>query len=522
MILKIIQYYNTIKYLKFRQLIFQFYRRIRPVSNGKNQIIISDCKKLVLDFYRHKYYDIINKDVFIFGKNVFDFEKQIQVFPEDYMYRFSFNYYEFLLSDNMDTKVRDNFIRNLENAYNDDKYFLHPYTCSKRIIVLFCLLSKQNCGEEIQALIRKQLNVDLSFLIRNIEYHIDANHLLTNYLALALGYNFTNHPSLEKYVELYKKEFMQQFASGSHYERSYSYANQLLYEFTLFHQSVGSRNIDGTFDLFMDALDVLRLKKLTCCTMFGDNVDEQCCDIDWLQSYALRYGNTKALKNYSNRFVQTPDDYVCFLGDNLRIAIDAGGPSPSFQPGHAHDSTGAVLVSLQGDEFLTCSHTSTYANTDQRLLERSRHSYSAPLSCGQAQQVWSAFRVAKRREPEVKVLSAFEVELRIEGAIQSVYRSVKILDDHSMSFQIVDRFKPHIDRYASHYLLHESIKIKHVECGIEFFSSSFGKILLTVDSDVEIACSQVCIGQSYGHTKNVSCVTLTSNSSIIKTEWKKV
>lgn len=522
MISKITQYYNTIKYLKFRQIIYQVYRRIRPVSNGKNQILISDCKKIVLDFYNHKYYDIRNNDIFIFGKKVFDFEKKIQLFPEDYMYRFSFNYYEFLLSDNIDTKVRNYFIRNLENAYENDKYFLHPYTCSKRIIVLLCLLSKQNCDEEIQAIIRKQLSVDLSFLTKNIEYHIDANHLLTNYLALALGYNFTSHPRLEKYVELYKREFMQQFASGAHYERSYSYANQLLYEFTLFHQSVGSRNIDGAFDLFMDALDVLRLKKLTYCTRFGDNVDEQCCDIDWLQSYALRYVKTNDLNNSANSFVQTSDDYVCFLGDKVSIAIDAGGPAPSFQPGHAHDSTGAILVSLQGDEFLTCSHTSTYANTDQRLLERSRHSYSAPLSCGQAQKVWSAFRVAKRTQPEVRVLNAFEVELHIEGTNQSVCRSVKILDDYSMSFQIVDRFKPHVDRYISQYLIHESITAGHTECGIEFLSSSFGKISLTVDSDVEIACSQVSIGQSYGHTKNVSCVTLKSNSSIIKTEWTKV
>lgn len=522
MISRIIQYYNTIKFLKLRQLIFQCYRRIKPISRGKNQIKITECKKIVLDYYRHTYYNIINRDIYIFGKKVYDIERKIYTFPEDYMYQFSFNYYEFLLCDKMDSKDRDNFIKNFANEYNGDKYFLHPYTCSKRIIALFCLYSKRDCGEEIQAIIRKQLSVDLSFLTKNIEYHIDANHLLTNYLALALGYNFTSHPRLEKYVELYKREFMQQFASGSHYERSYSYAKQLLYEFTLFHQSEGSRNIDGAFDLFMDALDVLRLKKLTYCTRFGDNVDEQCCDIDWLQSYASRYVKTKDLNNSANSFVQTSDDYVCFLGDKLNIAIDAGGPAPSFQPGHAHDSTGAILVSLQGGEFLTCSHTSTYANTDQRLLERSRDLYSAPLSCGQAQQVWSAFRVAKRTKPEVRALSAFEVELHIEGANQSVCRSVKILDDYSMSFQIVDRFKPHVDKYVSQYLIHESITVGHTECGIEFLSSSFGKILLTVDSDVEIVCSQVCIGQSYGHTKNVSCVTLKSNSSIIKTEWNMI
>ena len=118
----------------------------------------------------------------------------------------------------------------------------HPYVISKRLINLSSYYSNRKnkiFDKKIKKLILDRIEKDYKSLINNIEHHIDANHLLTNYAALSIAGKIFNRE--DSFKRLYEKTFISQFSS-LHYERSTSYTKQLIYEAYIYKSIVGIDN----------------------------------------------------------------------------------------------------------------------------------------------------------------------------------------------------------------------------------------------------------------------------------------
>ncbi|MDA0740622.1 MAG: heparinase II/III family protein [Bacteroidetes bacterium] len=514
----LVNYYFTIEKLKLVQFIFQIYRRLRPSSNSLWLNLEKSKSIETMVFYKPKYVTFKNNGCDIFDEFIkFESEPYFSKKNEDYLYEFSFYYLEFLLESDVKPSDVLTILRILERKEFVSKYLFHPYTASKRIITCIVLYSQYGVRADVQQLLLARLRADVCFLAANIEYHIDANHLLTNYVALALAAKIFDSKKLNTFVERYVNEFEVQFNSGTHYERSFSYSKQLVYEFCLFHQLYKDKIPPHVSDLVQKALFELKLKEEYCCTGFGDNIDEQCCSLEWLINYNKEsLGLNLELPSAPSCFV-TADKYVLINAGSIKAALDAGAPEPAHQPGHANDSTGAIVVAFNGCEIITCSGTSTYSNNPQREFERSRFAYSKPISEGPSQVVWSSFRVAKRRVPKLRAKCDNGVELEVHSSIGTFSRHVHSCDGNAL--EIRDRFQRRGTKKIQ-FILSKSVKVSSVGTRNFLLQSKDICLEVSVSEGVKIRQDVKDVGFQYGQLRRATAITLETNEMELFTNWR--
>lgn len=521
MILKFKNYFYTIWYLKAEQIIFQIWRKLKPVTIRECEISSQIIAVSNIRFFQVSYcdYDMFNKRIL-----VFDQEYDFDTFPKydtklkarDYLVDFSFFYLEFLISRNSNADFVEFFLKSFLSKRFDHPYILHPYTASKRIPVYLNLLSNYQQNSEIISLTKTLLNLDVAFLKNNIEYHIGANHKLTNLCSLCIASYIIKDKELLKYRTLYEQEFLNQFSNGSHYERSFSYCKQMLYEFCLVAQ-LEKKYFLKNKSLMIKVLNQLVIKNTAGCINFGDNIDEQCCALDWLVEFFEKNYKIKVKHDTNSIFMQTSDRYVCYHSKALNCSIDAGYPTPSHQPGHANDSTGAIVASFNGYEIISSSGTSTYNRSTQRELERSRFAYSKPVSEGTSQDVWSSFRVAKRRIPKLKFLNHNVVELNVYTSAGMFSRQVKVSERDIL--EVTDRFERN-GIHQTQFILSEGIEVCLVNAHRLILKGSHCNVEVIVSDGTEILLGKIDIGVRYRQLRCATVLTFETKKTEIWTNWR--
>lgn len=383
-------------------------------------------------------HEIVEKKHTILGCEFDDVDKvwsDREVFKSDYIVKFSAHYLDFLNSKKID--FHEKFLMILEYyKKSNSRYFYHSYSCSRRIINIHnFILNTRLSGYELMKLIGL-LREEYHLLRGKIEYEIDANHLLTNLCALACCEHLFS--SKMKYKFRYLKEFKVQFSGGLHYERSFSYHSLLVNEFLLYCVIANENNLVEEFFNKTSVTDLYGfLSDLDSYPQFGD------CFSDTIND------DMETIKPHKKNSVLSQNEwfeiggYWFFVSGNLKIIVDGGRPSPSFQPGHAHSSTLSINIFFNGKEVVTNLGTNTYDNCKRRDSQRAQSSYSSPqlLNGENLQEVWSSFRVAKRRPIKFQIRKAALVlecgpvtrEIRING------KSLSILDSGSESSQLIVR-----------------------------------------------------------------------------------
>lgn len=399
--LKIKEYFFTVQHLKIRQLFFQLYRKAFPVTASakickKKLIISNDIQKL--DFINSNDMEFSNNKICVLGRDVYDFKSNKLLSPDDdYLHEFSFFYFNWLFMQNI--AQRNNLILNSE-SWTKEIFFMHPYVVSKRVLnsVTF-LINSENLDTSIQEKVLTRLKDDFLFLKNNIEYHIDANHLLTNYAALTISAKYFGLIEALNYTKIYWKEFWIQCSDLLHYERSPAYTGQLINEAILIYQISDKRLLKkNTLQHLTNILNFLiNLLESGLKINFVDNIWEQSPDLEQLRKLRSKL-NPNSL-TFKKKLPISVAGYLFLHRERFNISLEAGSPSPKHQPGHAHDSTGGIEVSYNDLPLIVNPSISTYENNKIRNIERSRIGHSTLQSIYPVQQTWSAFRVAKRSYP---------------------------------------------------------------------------------------------------------------------------
>lgn len=402
-------YFNTIKYLKFKQLIY-FLKRVLVSYPEIKQ------KKIPKIKFPELMESIDKPNAFKEGQ--FKFLNESIEYKKDcwwqgsqtYLWHYNINYFDFINSSSLCPETSTKFIKDWIDCYGKNKYAKDPYPASIRLVnwIKFFTKNQDKLDSNIILSIYKQSIL----LCKTIEYHIAANHLLTNAKALLFcGFFFDDKKSkkfLNKGIKILNKEIDEQFfPDGCHYERTPSYQTVMLEDlldiYNLLSDKFDNKHIPQGFirkltqkikDVY-EFTGIISYKDKHIC-LFNDSSEISTVNLRHLKKYyrSLIKEDQKSLP--SSPFL-SDSNFLIYELDNSKFISSCGPASPDYQPGHFHDGIFAFELFHKDKKLISNLGVSTYEKSIQRLNEKSLDFQSTFSVEGKnANEIWSAFRLARR------------------------------------------------------------------------------------------------------------------------------
>lgn len=232
-------------------------------------------------------------------------------------------------------------------------------------------------------------------LERNLEWHLMANHLLENAVALAVVGSCFRHRDADRWLDkgcgLLKRELPEQIlADGGHYERSPMYQCRVLHDL---------RVLMATQEPSLTALAAPYVTAVTGALRAMTHPDG---DIALLNDSALGvYPMPDPVAREPGPFALHETGYYGAQNDDGDYIIcDAGPMGPDYQPGHGHADLFSFELSFGGSRVVVDSGVSTYEPGAMRDYCRSTRAHNT-VEVGGADQaeLWRGFRVGRRAVP---------------------------------------------------------------------------------------------------------------------------
>ncbi len=449
---KIRSYYYTIRYLKWIQICYQIWYRVR--SKWRNCFkyrykLSSPSNSVSLNFI-----DWIDKPESLSGdsfsflnlSNKFEYLEinwNFDVYGK--LWNYNLNYMDFLLQPCLGKEMGIRLINDFIQKLTNESTGLEPYPISIRGINWIKFLSKNDIQDKK---IDNCLFAQYKILLNNLEYHLLGNHLLENGFSLLFGAFYYNNLILyDKAKDIIENELNEQILDdGGHFELS-----------PMYHQIILDRVLDcinllqnnKLFDeqelllTLMNEKSVKMLQWLNCMTfsngnipLFNDASTGIAPSSQQLNDYATRLGipSEKILPQIhlisSDSFLKE-SGYRRFNGSNYECIIDVGQIGPDYQPGHAHADTFSFELYSHGKPIIVDAGVSTYDKNERRQLERSTSSHNT-LQIGNlnSSEVWGGFRVAGRANVVFLEKNDTIFKARHDG-----YRQLRIIHEREFNFE---------------------------------------------------------------------------------------
>ena len=278
-----------------------------------------------------------------------------------------------------------------------------PYPTSLRLINWSMLLlgrwrERVTRDAELTAGLVGSMWRQLNWLARRLEFHLLANHLLENAVALTVAAAcFTGRDAQRwhnRVAQLLARELDEQLLpDGCHYERSPMYHARVVWLLDVLAAAgiklPTNRSIHSLRDGAQQALELLR------------HPDGQIALLnDAAQGiYRLPDSDTASC---AHRVWALPDAgyYGARTDRGEYLVVDAGPVGPDYQPGHAHADLLSFEWSLDGRRVVTDTGVFEYQTGPNRQYDRSTAAHNT-VSIGNRDscEVWGGFRVGRRVRP---------------------------------------------------------------------------------------------------------------------------
>lgn len=292
-----------------------------------------------------------------------------------------------------------------------------PYPTSLRLLNWSLLFGvrhrvRTESDPEFQAILAKSLLHQAQWLERNLETHIQANHLLENVAALTCVHKVFKWEESDKSVRRIEKlldaELEEQIlGDGMHYERSPMYHLRILWLVeALAAVTSGSlrQRLEEMGRKMKEALALLRHPDGEI-ALLNDSALGIYAD-DW-----------KGLDGDDGPWALPDAGYYGARASRDYVILDAGAIGPDYQPGHAHADFFSFELSLNGHRVVTDTGVENYEVGPNRSYDRSTAAHNTvEVEGGDSVEVWSAFRVGRRVRPEVRKWQAGEGDFVLEAA----------------------------------------------------------------------------------------------------------
>jgi hypothetical protein len=305
-----------------------------------------------------------------------------------------------------------------------------PYPTSVRIANwLYALtLFGDALGGEARSLLASSVAMQVGWLERRLERHIQANHLQRNYHALAVaGLCYEGHAAARWRRKglrgSWRAVHEQVLADGGHYERSPMYhcvALQDFLELAVLSEAAGEAvpaEVVDRLSRMVDALAVLARPggQLHLFNDAAQGISPARQHLEALGALVLPARSEPALG-----LLELPDTgyfghHDPATGD--RLIVDAGPPGPRHQPGHAHCDMLSFELDLGGVPFAVDSGVHGYEGDPLRKYARSTRAHNTVMVARQEQhELWGTFRMGRAGRPLGAQQSAGPGEYRFSGA----------------------------------------------------------------------------------------------------------
>jgi len=453
------------------------------------------------------------------------------------LWRYNLHYFDYLLNSAIETARRVAWVEDWQgNNPPPVEDAWEPYPTSLRIVNWLKFLSMNSLEREREEGWLRSLYQQASWLERNVEYHLRANHLLKNGKALLFaGACFEDRAGrrwAQTGLKLLREAFDEQVLDdGGHFERSPMYHCIVLEDFLDVVNVLEAQPGLGRPDDLECAREVAQrgLAFLERILLPGDRLP--------LFNDAA-YGIAPApaaLRDYTERVIGEipvrPDrrgvwheamrdsGYFLLGRGSDALVIDCGEIGPEYQPGHAHCDTLSIELVLNGRPIITDTGVGSYQPVSERPVVRGTAGHNTVMLDGVEQsEIWGGFRVGRRARPLAAEIKADGGGLRFIGAHDG-YRHLRgapvhereIRFDGEAGWTILDRLSgkgEHDVSLAWHFA--PDIAVRQTEEGIDLLDSGSEARLALVTVPAELGCrvESSPYYPEFGRTLSRPCVRL--------------
>ncbi len=474
-----IRLFNTVKYLKPKQISYRLYYFVRKrfrATLGRSYDFSKRAKSyplrlqksiaIVDSYLGDKHFKFLNLDK--------KFEESIDWNFSEYgkLWTYNLTYFDYLSQESELDKLFliESFIDDIQNI----KDGLEPFPISLRGVNWIKYLSSKEIKSQK---IDDSLYAQYYILLDNLEYHLLGNHLLENGFSLLFGaYYFQDEILYKKAKEILQEELEEQILEdGAHFELSPMYHQIMLFR-VLDSINLVKNNPwkNGELEIFLTQKSELMLGWLEEITyengeipLFNDSTNGIAPSSVELFEYAKKLGLER------KRVKLSTSGYRKVFKEHYESIIDIGDIGAEYIPGHAHADTFSFELRIEGKPFIVDVGLSTYETNQQRALERSTASHNTVEVNGKSQSdVWGGFRVANR----ANIIALEEGEDFIE-ATHDGYKQDNVFHTRKWTFLenmivIEDSLDKNIEAIARFHF-HPDIKKEEILKKIKFKNQNF-------------------------------------------------
>ena len=427
--MKLLNYFHTVKYLKFSQLYYRILKRfIHPnVHNFEGEIATAHRDGYVFyPLYNQKFFadnivNFLNQEGKVGAASKWNDETKAK------LWLYNLHYFDDLSAFGAHSR-KDIQIEFISKWINENPAPLgngwEPYPTSLRIVNwVKSFLSDLNPDSSMLNSLAQQAD----FLSQDLERHLLGNHLFVNAKALIFAGLYLEEDKAQAWLRtglnIYTKELKEQVLSdGGNYELTPMYHVIMLVDlldlinlWSAYPEKIDAEIVETTKHKIKKMIDWL-----TCMShndseisFFNDTTFEIAPKSSVVMEYAEKLGFDISGQDKKNQISSLAvhnleeSGYVSVKSDSYSLIADLALVGPSYQPGHAHADTLSFELALYGQRVFVNSGISEYGLSKERLRQRKTAAHNTVSINGlDSSQVWSGFRVAKRACIVDKVVEA--------------------------------------------------------------------------------------------------------------------
>ncbi len=416
---KIIRLFETIKYLKFKQVYFRIFYFVISIFKTKLQIkfpITKESNSISLNLLNSiNPENIYRKEIFTFLNISKKFEGSVDWNFSEYgkLWTYNLTYFDFANQKSIDVNAALDLIHGFTKKQYYLKDAMEPFPISLRGLNWIKFFTYNQIKDKTAD---NSLYAQYDVLMNHLEYHLLGNHLLENGFSLFFGaYYFQDERLYTKAKKILTEELEEQILNdGAHFELSPMYHQIMLFRVLDCINLVKNNSYkDKELLDFLDTKASLMLGWLEKITY--ENGDIPLFN-DSAQSIAPEskkiFGYANDLKINIRNLRLSDSGYRKVLNEKYECVVDIGNIGPDYIPGHAHADTFNFEVYIDNKPFIIDTGLSTYETNQARAFERSTASHNTVEVNGKnSSEVWGGFRVANR----AKILELTEDNNRIKA-----------------------------------------------------------------------------------------------------------
>ena len=538
-------YYFTIINLKLSQICYRVYYVIRNKFFGRRLVNTIDLNIKTSDLnyltqfinYPNSFFKEKITFEFLGKKKSFISISEIVFDSQDYgeLWCYNLNYFDFLNQINNNFQLEKDLIFEwVERNYKSENIVWDPYPVSMRLVNLIKWFSKNfnKFDKKTKIYFLKLIQQHDLYLRKNIEFHLDGNHLLENYISLLISSIFCNKDDLlESDFNNLNNEIKNQFlVDNFHYERSIMYHN-ILVEKLLNIIAIGqNKKHSSKFDHKLSNLHNSISKMLIVTNnflyptysypSFNDVVRYRDNRVIEIIKYSknLKFNSIKKHKNINFE----ASGYLKFELQNSIFIYDYGDIAPKHIPGHGHCDCFSFEFFHNNIPIIVNTGTSTYEYGDRRFKERSTSAHNTISFGGNEQdEIWSRFRVARQHTIEYFKLDSFtKNKLFFSGSLSNYNNQYKHKRNVSIENNILtvkDKVESFDKKSLPSLNLHFHPNVKIVRKSEDNFLIN-ETLVLEIKNTKNILLTDYLYADNYGNligSLKIEAVLIENNSEIL-------